>query len=184
MTQTIHDAQMDAYTQEWTEPRGAGMLTTHDLQQQGCIVPFGYEAKPGKEAVAAHNRKRAEDARRARAERAAPTGPRSDEKEGWVPDGTTTGAVNPEARGPIVEWKPPVGGKWVAGLNGVERFVPDPAPVLTPVPKAPPAAVPVHVEVKGTLTGTSAIGAIAKNEHAALPCGPAPISWTDPTAKQ
>jgi hypothetical protein len=158
-------------------------ITTHDLQTAGLVVEWGHEPKPDKEAVAAYNKRRAESARRVKAERAAPTGPRSDEWEGTEkPVAITQGAVNPEAVGCVpVDWKPPVGGRWVPGPNGVERFVPDPAPAFTPVPRTVHAPASVKPkEIEGTLVGTSAIGAKPKNKYAAPPCGPAPIAWRDP----
>jgi hypothetical protein len=155
-------------------------ITTHDQHAAQFVQDYGSTPKPSKEKVAAFNKRRAESARRAKAERAAATGPRADEHT-VLPPGHTSGATNPEARGCVpIEWKPPVGGKWVAGPNGVERFVPDPAPACTPtVAKPAPEPVPVKPQYEGWLTGTSAIGAKTANPFAASPCGPAPVAWVD-----
>ncbi len=101
--------------------------STYDKHREQFFQEWGHEPKPDQEAVNAYNKKRAEGALRARAEQAAPTGPRADEWTGKdKPICTITGAVNPHATGPVgKDWEEPVSGRWEPyGMNGAERFVP------------------------------------------------------------
>jgi hypothetical protein len=101
----------------------------------GLIVEWGQEPKPDQVTIIARNKALAEQARAASADWASPTGPRPDDKEITLRPGAKTYAGIPEKRnvpisykatGPYAEpWAPPVGGKWVPGPSGVERFVPD-----------------------------------------------------------
>jgi hypothetical protein len=136
--------------------------------------PVEYETKPAPDMkrVEARNLRVASQLRGARAAKASPAGPRTDE---W------TGKTKPsEDRSGSGE-----GNKYATGPAAVPYVAPIPVRhTFLPAPKRlPVASKEAPEEYIGTLTNTSAIGCVRKGRYDALPCGPAPV-YSKPEGKE